>query len=306
MTRLLTGADVRRVLSIDDCIAAVEDAFRRGEGTATSLTLGGFHVKAAIDGRLFAAKVNGNFPGNRERFGLPTIQGVIVLADAERGTPLAIIDSVEITTLRTAAASAVASKHLARRDARTITICGCGVQGRAHLEAMRRVRPIERVFACDVDPAKAAQLGEPRRLDDAVAESDIVVTCTTSETPLLRREHLHPGLFIAAVGADNPRKWELEPALLAAAKVVADVAAQAAAMGDLHHAIEAGVMSVDDLFGDLAAVVRGKGRSRDDEIFVFDSTGTALEDVAAAAIAYERAVAEGIGLEVALPDRLPG
>lgn len=301
MTLLLTSSDIRQVLSIDDCIDAVEAAFRvsHGSGEAVSVALGHFHAKAAVAGNRFAAKINGNFPANPESNGLPTIQGLIVLSDAANGTPLAVLDSVEITTLRTAAASAVAAKHLARADARTITIAGCGVQGRAHLEAIRRVRPIKRVFACDRDPARAAALGEVRPLDDAVRESDIVVTCTPSPEPFLRREHLHPGLFIAAVGADNPGKSELAPELMAAAKVVADVIEQAAAMGDLHHAIAAGAMAREDVFGDLAAVVRGRGRTSGDEIFVFDSTGTALEDVAAAALAYDRAVARGIGREMA-------
>jgi len=287
VTLFLNRDEIVKLLTIDDCIEAVERVFRDG-GEATSIGLGHFHVKAAIVGNRFAVKVNGNFPGNPERHGLPTIQGLIILADAERGTPLAVLDSIEITALRTAAASAVAAKYLALRDAKTITIVGCGTQASAQLEAMRRVRPIERVFAVDIDPAKAAAVGEVRSLDDAVRESDIVVTCTTSTTPFLRREHLHPGLFIAAVGADNPRKSELAPGLMASAKVVADVLEQAATMGDLHHAIDAGSMSRDDVFGELADVIRGRGRTSDDEVFVFDSTGTALQDVAVAAIAYER------------------
>jgi ornithine cyclodeaminase/alanine dehydrogenase-like protein (mu-crystallin family) len=289
MIPFLDRDTILELLTIDDCIDAVERVFRDG-GEAASIGLGHFHLKAAIVGNRFAAKVNGNFPGNPERHGLPTIQGLIILADAERGTPLAVLDSIEITALRTAAASAVAAKYLAKRDARTITIVGCGTQARAQLEAMRRVRPIERVFAIDVDRAKAEALGEVRPLDEAVRESDIVITCTTSTTPFLHAEHLHPGLFIAAVGADNPRKSELAPELMAKANVVADVLKQAATMGDLHHAIEAGVMSRADVFGELADVIRGRGRTSDDEIFVFDSTGTALQDVAVASIAYERAL----------------
>jgi len=287
MTLFLNRDEIVKLLTIDDCIEAVEGVFRDG-GEATSIGLGHFHVKAAIVGNRFAVKVNGNFPGNPERHGLPTIQGLIILADAELGTPLAVLDSIEITALRTAAASAVAAKYLALPDAKTITIVGCGTQARAQLEAMRRVRPIERVFAVDIDPAKAASIGEVRSLDDAVRESDIVITCTTSTTPFLRREHLHPGLFIAAVGADNPRKSELAPELMANVKVVADVLEQAATMGDLHHAIDAGLMSRDDVFGELADVIHGRGRTSDHEVFVFDSTGTALQDVAVAAIAYER------------------
>jgi alanine dehydrogenase len=298
MTLLLTSADLLRVLTMDDCITAIEEVFRSGEGEAGSMALGHFHVKAAIVEERFAAKINGNFPDNSERFGLPTIQGLLVLADAGCGTPLAVLDSIGITTLRTAAASAVAARHLARRDAHTITICGCGIQGRAHLEAMRRVRPIDHVLAWDRDRTKAEALGEACELEEAIAASDIVVTSTTAQSAFLDRHHLHPGLFIAAVGADNPHKSELTPALMAQASVVADVVEQAAVMGDLHHAIEAGVMTRDDLFGDLQAVVRGRGRTSEEEIFVFDSTGTAIEDVTVASLAYDRAVAQGIGTKL--------
>jgi ornithine cyclodeaminase/alanine dehydrogenase-like protein (mu-crystallin family) len=295
MTLFLDRDQIVKLLTIDDCIDAVEHVFRDG-GEATSIGLGHFHVKAAIVGNRFAVKMNGNFPGNPERYGLPTIQGLIILADAERGTPLAVLDSISITAMRTAAASAVAAKYLAIQDARTITIVGCGTQASAQLEAMRRVRPIEQVFAVDVDRAKAEALGEVRPLEEAVRESDIVITCTTSTTPFLRREHLHPGLFIAAVGADNPRKSELAPELMANAKVVADVLEQAATMGDLHHALEAGVMTREDVFGELADVIRGRGRTSDDEVFVFDSTGTALQDGAVASIAYERHAGQALSL----------
>ena len=287
MIPLIGREDIVNLLTVDDCIAAVEDVFRSG-GEATSLALGHFHVKAAIVGGRIAVKVNGNFPDNPAKHGLPTIQGVIVLADAEKGTPLAFLDSIEITAMRTAAASAIAAKHLARKDAKTITIVGCGIQGQAQLAAMRRVRNIERVFAVDVDGVKAAALGEVRSFDDAARDSDIIVTCTTSTTPFLRAEHLHPGLFITAVGADNPRKSEIEPAALARCRVVVDVLEQAATMGDLHHAIEAGVMTREQVFGSLADVIHGRGRTSDDEIFVFDSTGTALQDVAVASMAFER------------------
>ena len=128
MTLLLTRRDVADLLTIDDCIDAVENAFRLlGLGQVPRPAIagvhadgGGFHVKAAIVGNRFAVKVNGNFPGNPERHGLPTIQGLIILADAERGTPLAVLDSISITAMRTAAASAVAAKYLAVKNARTI------------------------------------------------------------------------------------------------------------------------------------------------------------------------------------------
>ena len=148
MTRLLTHADAAALLSMDDRIADVETVFRDyGEGRVAppqSLGVhapaGTFHVKAAFAG-VFAAKINANFPQNPQSHGLPTVQGVIVVMDIERGTPLGILDSTLITTLRTAAASAVAAKYLAVAEARTVTIAGCGAQGQAHLEAPLRARP---------------------------------------------------------------------------------------------------------------------------------------------------------------------
>ena len=151
---LLTSREIGSLLSLDECIGAVEEAFRLyGEGKASPpevLSLhageGGFHIKAGslqLHRAYFAAKVNGNFPNNGIRFGLPTIQGVIVLCDSGNGTPLAIMDSREITSLRTGAATAVAAKYLARRDSRVVTICGCGNQGRVQLKAISRVCGIQ-------------------------------------------------------------------------------------------------------------------------------------------------------------------
>src|SRR6516164_3832968 len=159
---ILTAQDVRNLLTIDECIEVVELAFRLyGEHkTAPPSVLGvhtpggGFHIKAGVlelSKPYFAAKVNGNFPNNWTQFGLPTIQGVLVLCDAQCGSPLAVMDSRDITSLRTAAATAVAAKHLARRDSRVVTICGCGIQGRVQLKALSEVLPIQRVYAFDVN-----------------------------------------------------------------------------------------------------------------------------------------------------------
>jgi len=321
MTRIFDRQTVRELLTLDDCIAAIESVFRRfGEGTvapprtvAIHVPDGGFHIKAAVADSLFAAKINANFPANPRQHALPTIQGVVIVCDAHRGTLLAIMDSAEITTLRTAAASAVAAKHLARSDASIVTICGCGVQGRAHLDALARVRQVRRAFAVDADTDAAARFAadarqrlgidaEPSALNTAVAASEIVVTCTPSRAPFIQKEHLHPGLFIAAVGADNPEKSEIAPDALAASFVVTDVLEQSAAMGDLHHAIAAGRMRPDDVHATLGQVVAGSrpGRRSEDEIFIFDSTGTALQDVAAAEVVYRRGIERGAGVEVAL------
>ena len=320
---LLTSREVQDLLTLEECIEAVEQAFRvYGEGRAVPPAVlsmhtegGGFHVKVGLldlDRTYFAAKVNGNFPENGSRCGLPTIQGVIVLCDARYGTPLAVMDSRDITALRTAAATAVAAKCLAREDSRTITICGCGNQGRVQLKALLCVRDLQDVFAYDKDWKNvvrfARELASDLKIavvptDDlsaAVRQSDICVTCTPARQPLLGLEDVSPGTFIAAVGADNPQKQELHPSLMAGSKIVCDILEQCALMGDLHHALEAGVVTRANVYAELGEVVAGKKRGREspDEIIVFDSTGMALQDVAAAAVVYEKAQRQGCGVRL--------
>lgn len=320
---ILTLREIQRLLSLDECIAAVEHAFRAyGEGKAVPPAVlsvhtpgGAFHVKAGLlnlDQAYFAAKVNGNFPENGSRFGLPAIQGVIVLCNAGNGTPLAVMDSREITSLRTGAATAVAAKYLAREDSRTITVCGCGNQGRVQLQALSRVYRLQTVFAYDKSKEQASRFAHDLAselkisvnvvadLAAAVRKSDICVTCTPSRQPLLGSDDVSPGTFIAAVGADNPQKQELHPLLLAKSKIVCDILEQCAVMGDLHHALNAGVVTRPDVHAELGEVVAGKkpGRESDAEIIVFDSTGMALQDVAAAAFLYERAEKQASGVRL--------
>jgi len=320
---LLTPREIASLLTIDDCIVAVERAFRLfGEGKAIPPAVlsvhmpdGGFHVKAGVldlTRNYFAAKVNGNFPENPARFALPTIQGVIVLCDAENGSPLAVMDSREITSLRTAAATAVAAKYLAREDSRTVTICGCGNQGRVQAIAISRIYKLKTLFVYDKSAEQAGSLAQQLTKDlgipvtpvsdlpAAVRQSDICVTCTTSHKPLLGPEDVLPGTFVAAVGADNPGKQELDPALMAKSKIVADILEQCAVMGDLHHAIAAGVVTRADVHGELGEIVAGKkpGRESNQEITIFDSTGMALQDVATAAFLYEKAQRQGSGVRL--------
>jgi alanine dehydrogenase len=313
MTALFTRAEVAAALPIKDCIDAVEQAFAAHDAgraippgvLGSHVEGGGFHVKTAgLHGTrpYFVAKINANFPKNREAADLPTIQGALILFDGANGRPLAIMDSAEVTKLRTAAASAVAAKHLARENASTLAICGCGVQGRVHLDAIRAVRPIRRVFAFDADRAFAERFAKEltsrdcpvtvaASVADACAEADIVATCTSATSPILHHRDLKPGTFVAAVGTDSEHKHEIAPDVLAKGRVVADILDQCVQIGDLRHAIAAGAMTRADVYAELAQVVTGRkrGRSDDSQVIVFDSTGTALEDVAAAALVYERA-----------------
>jgi alanine dehydrogenase len=324
-TLVFTGRDIRSLLDLGECISAVEAAFRDSAEGRSSLAgvlgidagTGGFHVKAAglvRERRYFAAKLNANFPENPKRFGLPTIQGVVALCDGENGALLALLDSIEITLQRTGAATAVAARHLARQDACVAAICGCGLQGRIQLRALQRVLPLTTVRAFDTDSEHAKRFARDmsdalsldiRRvgsLEDAVRGCDVCVTCTPSRHAFLMKEHVSAGTFVAAVGADNPEKQEIDPHLMASAGIVVDALDQCAAMGDLHHALTAGILTRADVRAELAEVITGRkpGRISAEEITIFDSTGTALEDVAAAVAVYEKAVAAGVGLTVDL------
>jgi ornithine cyclodeaminase/alanine dehydrogenase-like protein (mu-crystallin family) len=319
-TMLLGRQDIAALMSPADYLDAVRTAFRAGKtGSARSPAPlhipsagGGFHAKGAfldVGRKVVAVKLNGNFPDNPRRYGLPTIQGAILLCDAENGALLAILDSIEITLRRTAAASALAATYLARPDASTLTLCGCGGQAAAQAEALAAVLPIKRGFTWDIDTAQAARLAKQlskqlgfrfeavSELDAATRPADVIVTCTTAKRPFLNETHVSPGTFVAAVGADSPEKSEIAPPLMAKAKVVADVITQCCQMGDLHHALQAGAMTADNVYcdlGDLAAELT-TGRQGHDDIFIFDSTGTALQDVTSACVAYERAKMQGYG-----------
>jgi alanine dehydrogenase len=321
-TLLLTRRDVASLLDLDDCIAAVEDALRlHAAGRAWPSGVlgvpaadGGFHIKASglrEERAWFAVKCNGNFFHN-PRIGMPRIQGLILLCDGDNGSPLAVIDSMEITILRTGAATAVAARYLARPDARTAAIFGCGNQGRVQLRALTRVLSLERVHAFDADPAAAErfarEMGSELGLTvEAVTDtsaaaraSDVCVTCTPAMSHFLRRDDVRPGTFIAGVGADSADKQELDPLLFAGTRVVVDNLEQCAAIGDLHHALDAGAITRGGVHAELAELVSGtkRGRVSPEDITVFDSTGIALEDVAASVVVYRRALEQGAGIRL--------
>jgi ornithine cyclodeaminase/alanine dehydrogenase len=319
-TLLLTRQDVSALLTIKDCIAAVEKAFRlHGEGKAPPPGVmgihtqdGGFHIKAGLmdlDHLYFAVKTNANFPQNPRLNGLPTIQGAILLCDAENGRPLAIMDSIEITILRTGAATAVAAKYLAPPDSEHVMIYGCGNQGRITLKALNEVLALKQAFVHDVDTAKAesfahglsSEIGvnvtavtEPNKV---LPQCDVCVTCTPSKQAYLTCEFISPGTLIAAVGADSPEKQELDPALMKTNKIVVDILEQCADFGELHHAIDAGVTTSQNVHAELGEIVAGlkRGRMSADEIIIFDSTGMALQDVISAVDVWKKAVNLGKG-----------
>ncbi len=318
-TLLLSQRDIVSLMTFDDYFAAAEDAFRlHAEGKIIPTGLlhadsaeGEYHIKTGglyLERAFFGIKANGGFFRNGKRNGLPAIQGIIYLSDASTGYPLAILDSVEITRQRTAATTALAAKYLARPDSRVMTICGAGAQARAHLRAFRKLFPLQRVYIYSRDETKRRKFAEEMSSELEILiepaadlglahKSDIILTCTTARQAFLKPSMVAAGTFVGAVGADSPHKQEIAPQLLSQSRVVADLVAQCAKVGELHHAIDGGLMNADDIHAELGEIITGKkpGRTDAEQIFVFDSTGTALQDVAAAARVYEKAVAAKTG-----------
>lgn len=237
-------------------------------------------------------------PANPGR-GLPLIHAVYVLFEGGSLRPEALIDGRALTALRTAAVSALATRHLAREDARRLVIFGAGVQARAHLEAMPAVRPVESVTVVSRTPDRAralAGLAAERGLEaavggpEAVAEADLVCTCTTSRTPLFDGRLLRPGAHVNAVGAYSPDARELDDETIRRARVVVETREAALAeAGDLLIPIAAGVVGPSHVVADLAEVVRGaRVRRSAEDVTVFKSVGVALEDLAVARAAVDR------------------
>lgn len=321
-TLILSRSDVAKLLTIEECMHAVEAAFKMfAEGKVDPPKVlglhasnGGLHIKAGamkLNSNYIVAKMNSNFPENPAKFDLPTIQGAIAVFNADNGALLALIDSIEITILRTGAATGIASKYLSNHKSETITIYGCGNQGKVSFEAIAVNRNLKTAYLYDTSRAQAEKLstyitslGEGIRVicvDDAksaLKKSDIIVTCTPSRTPIVHLEDVAPGAYIAAVGCDSEDKSEIHPRLISVVKVVSDFTEQSAAFGDLHHAIEQGLVTKSHVHAELGEIIAGKktGRDNDKEVIVFDSTGTAVQDAAAASIVYEKAISEGLGI----------
>ena len=327
-TVVLNRSDIRSLINFKDFLDAMERVFRLygcGQTLSTGLLHidsldGEFHVKAggiqeSNDNRgYFGVKVNGGFFHNEERYGLPSIQGCILLFDATTGSPLALLDSVDITRQRTAATTTLAALHLAKKHPQTITVIGTGRQARVHLEGMVPLLEPQRVYVAGRELTKCQRLADEMSPDlnvpieattdvrGAVRASDIVVTCTASRAPLFQSDDVQPGTFIAAVGADAPGKQELDPDLFQRSKIVVDLTIQCVKVGELQHAIGTGLLTPEKVHAELGEIVAGKkpGRLSDDEIIIFDSTGTALQDVAAAALVYERAIETSRGERINL------
>lgn len=307
-------AAIRSAVTLLQAIEAMQSAFAvysRKEATVPPVMhldipqhRGEVHMKCGyIHGSpYYVLKVAAGFYDNKQ-LDLPVSSGLMILFDAITGFPVAfLVDGCYLTELRTAAAGAVAAKFLAREKVDQVGILGAGSQGRFQLQALACVRRFARVRVYDHRPANVeryladmkgridAEIAGAATVEDAVRGSQVIITATTSRTPLVQAAWVEPGTHITAMGSDDPTKQELDAAVLAKADVViADSISQCLRLGEIHHAVESGRMRAEDVDGELGDVVVGNipGRSHDSQITVCDLTGVGVQDAAIASLAYE-------------------
>jgi ornithine cyclodeaminase len=320
---ILTEAELRTIVKLDlDAIACIENAFRALATLPVAMPpilrldipeqRGEVDVKTAyvpgIDG--FAIKISPGFFDN-PTLGLPSVNGMMVLLSSKTGLVEALLlDNGYLTDIRTAAAGAVAAKHLSRPDSSIAAIFGAGVQAGLQLEALMLVRSISeaRIWARDAAKAEAAAAALRERLGivvraepdaaKAAAGADIIVTTTPSTEPLIKAGFISAGQHITAMGSDAEHKNEIAPAILRMADLyVADSAKQTRLLGELHHAIAAGVMAADAEVTELGQIIAGEKHSRRSasDITIADLTGTGVQDTAIATLARDRARAANTG-----------
>lgn len=322
--KILIEHDLRQIVPLDlEAVQCVEDAFKSLANKAVVMPpilrldipehRGEVDVKTAyvpgLDG--FAIKIS---PGlfDNPKVGLPSTNGMMVLLSSKTGLVQALLlDNGCLTNVRTAAAGAVAANHLARKHTSVAAVLGAGVQARLQLQALALVRPIREARIWARDPSKAetaaqelsVQLGfsvtayaEPEK---AVAGSDVIVTTTATDQPVLSAAWLRPGQHVTAMGSDAEHKNEIDPTAIAHADLyVADSLKQTRRLGELHHAIAAGAVARDASFPELGEIIDGSqtGRASQMQITIADLTGTGIQDTAIAMLALARAEAAGLGV----------
>lgn len=327
---ILREKEIRALLDPAACIQAMERAFAAyATGKAQLPPVinlevpehgGEVHIKTGhlSGGPFYAVKIASGFSGNAA-LGLPSSNGMVLVFDSRTGAPAAfLLDNGFITDLRTAAAGALAAKFLARRQVNTVAVIGSGAQARYQLQLLPLVRPFrearvwgrnrEKAEACVEELGQAAISDQPAfsvapSVEQAVRGTDVVITVTASRQPLLRAEWLAPGATVIAVGSDGPDKQELDVGVLARAdRIVADSLPQCLRLGEIHHAVEQGAISMEKVSAELGELAAGAkpGRQSDKELIVCDLTGVGVQDVAAASLVMERAVAAGVGEKLEL------
>ena len=321
---ILTEPEIRGCVAMDeDAIAAVAEGFSRlTEGRATVPPIlrvdipehnGEVDVKTAYVHGLdsFAIKIAAGFFDNRD-YGLPTGSGMMVVVSAKTGFPQAILlDNGYLTDVRTGIAGAIAARHLAKERIETAGVIGAGIQARYQIRGLKLVRDFKRLMVYSIIPEEvdvyvdemAKELGievvKAIDYEQVVRQSDVVITATSAREPFLKAEWVHPGLHITCMGSDSEHKQEVQVDVFNRAdRVVCDRKAQCFRLGELHHALEAGVISEQDEIIELGELTSGSkpGRQNDDEVTICDLTGVGVQDTAIALLAYRRAIDKGLGV----------
>jgi len=325
-TLILTRREVQDLTSMEEAIQVVEQAFReKGEGRVQMPPKmyvnfdefkGDFRVMPAYlaSSRSAGVKIVNVHPCNPKEHGLPTVMATIILLEPQTGYPLCVMDGTWLTSLRTGAGSGVATKYLAKQGAVGVGFVGAGVQAKTQVKALSIVREINEVKVYDISPearkkfiestrgVTGARVSEAESVEEVASGVDVIVTTTPSTKPVLMDDHVSPGTHINAIGADAPGKQELDVAILKRAKVVVDDIEQASHSGEVQTCLKDGVIRRDDIYAELGDIVAGKkrGRERDDEITVFDSTGLAIQDVSMGWAVYRNALKKGVGVSVGM------
>jgi len=312
-TLLLDSAAVDENALMGEVIAAVEDAFAAYERGDAQMPAKSYIDLPQYNGdfRSMPAYMNAGewdaaglkwvnvHPDNPDASDLPTVMGTMIYSDPETGFPLAVLDGTELTMKRTGAAAAVATDYLAVEDASSLGIVGAGVQSYTQLDAIAQIRPIEEVVVSDLDEARVEAFIDVYGDDfdvrsGTISEAghcDILSTVTPVETPIVSAEDVGEHTHINAMGADAEGKQELETTLLQDARVVIDDHKQCTHSGEINVPYNEGLLTDVDIYGEIGQIVVGEkaGRDGDTGVSVFDSTGLAIQDVAAAHVVYEQA-----------------
>ena len=320
----LSSDEIKKIIDISELIPVVEKAFEQHGLGRTQMPSksylsfdkynGDLRTMPAYveDLEMAGVKIVNSHPNNPSK-GIPTVMAVMILNDPKTGAPLAIMDGTYLTDMRTGAAGAVAVKHLARKNSKIIGLVGAGRQARTQLQAISNVVELEKAIVVD------KSLGESKKFKEemesivgidieinenikSVCDSDILVTTTPVRSPIVMEEWISDGVHINAMGADAEGKEELEPGILKKAKIVIDDISQAVHSGEINVPLSKGVISEDEIYANLGEIVAFKipGRTSDDDITIFDSTGLAIQDIAAGKLVYEMALESGMGQRLRL------
>jgi ornithine cyclodeaminase/alanine dehydrogenase-like protein (mu-crystallin family) len=317
---VLTASDVERLLPMRDAIQLMQGAMRQVSAGDTVLPLRQFMPVPGSSGKLavmpgyvaepasFGVKIVSKFPrAPGDRHG--THVGAVMIFGAADGLPLALIDGATLTAIRTAATSAMATDVLARPDAATLLVLGCGEQAHRHVDALREVREFRRIVIWGRDPARAAALAQAiggeaaTALDTAVGEAEVICTTTSATTPILRGVALRPGTHVNLVGSAVATSAEADSEVVRRSRFFVDARPAAlAAAGELLDAIDAGVVDESHIAGEIGEVLLGNvaGRQSPDQITVYKSLGVTAQDLIAAHAVWRAAVATGAGTEIDL------